>query len=125
VDDKPDKRRFPKEFLGAFALTFFNEFNRLHHGANIWQALFSAFFTALLLAIAAHITRGKKKQVQWKYFGIFALTFAFTVLMVRQRMGPAARWTEIFSSSLTVAIWICAMLFLISYFWRQAEGQAE
>jgi hypothetical protein len=125
MDDKPEKKNIWKEFTGAFALTFFNEFNRVHHGKNVWQALFSALFTALLLAMEAHITRGKKKQVQWKYIGLFALTFAVTFLIERQRMGPGTEWTTILSNSLTPAIWVSAILFLISYMWRQAEGQTE
>lgn len=125
MDREPEKNRFPKEIAGAFALTFFNEFNRIHHGKNLWQALFSAFFTALLLAMEAHITRGKKKQIQWKYIALFALTLVFTFLIERQRMGHSAEWTTILSNSLTIAIWVSGMLFLISYLWREAEGQNE
>lgn len=125
MDNEPEKSRFPKEFAGAFALTFFNEFNRIHHGKNVWQAVFSALFTALLLAMEAHITRGKKKQIKWKYIALFALTLVFTFLIERQRMGHNTEWKTILSGSLTIAIWVSAMLFLISYLWREAEGQNE
>jgi hypothetical protein len=125
MDDKPEENRFPKEFAGAFALVFFNEFNRILHGANMWPAFFPALFTALLLGLEAHITRGEKKQVKRKYFGYFALTLAATFLIERQRMGHDVKWIAILSNSLTIAIWISAMLFLISYMWKQAEGQAE
>ena len=125
VDKMPEKKKFSKEFAGAFALTFFNEFNRIHHGKNVWQALFSALFTALLLAMEAHITRGEKTRVKWKYAGLFALTLAATFLIERQRMGPGKEWTTVLSNSFTIAIWISALLFLVSYLWRRTEGQTE
>jgi DMSO/TMAO reductase YedYZ heme-binding membrane subunit len=125
MDENPEKKKLWKDFAGAFALTFFNEFNRIHHGKNLWQALFTAFFTALLLGMEAHITRGKKKQAQLRNFGLFAFIFAIVFLIERQRMGPGAEWITILSNSLTPAIWISAMLFLTSYLWRQAEGQTE
>ena len=125
MDDESKKNQFPKEFLGAFALTFFNEFNRIHHGASLWRALFTAFFTALLLAMEAHITRGKKKQTQWTFGGLFTLALAICFLFERQKMGPGAHWTEVLSNSFTIAIWVSAFFFLASYFWRQAEGEPE
>jgi hypothetical protein len=125
MDEKSEKYRFPKEFAGAFALTFFNEFNRIHHGANAKQAILSSFITALLLAMMAHVTRGKKRQMQWKYAGLFGISLAIAFLIERQKMGNSAHWPAILSSSFTIAIWISAALFLMSAMWREAEGQTE
>ena len=123
MDDKPEKKKSVQEFAGALAVAFFNEFNRVHHGSSITHKVLVALLTALPLAVIAHLTRGKKNQIHWKYVGLFGMSFALALLIAWQRAGYHAGFTHLLSDSFTVAVWIAAVAILLTYMWRQAEGQ--
>ncbi|MGD0740824.1 MAG: hypothetical protein ABR957_14620 [Terracidiphilus sp.] len=125
MDDNPEKKRSIKEFAGALAVAFFNEFNRAHHESSIKHRVFVALLTTLPLAIIAHLVRGKKKQIHWKYVGLFGASFALALLIEWQRTGRHAAFTQLLSGSFTIAVWIAATAILLSYMWREAEGQTE
>jgi hypothetical protein len=125
MDDKPEKKKSIQEFAGALGLAFFNEFNRTHHGSSITHKIFVALLTALPLAVIAHLTRGKKNQIHWKYVGLFGMSFALALLIAWQRAGHHAAFPQLLSDSFTIAVWIAATAILLTYMWRQAEGQPE
>ncbi len=125
MDDKSEQKRPIKEFAGALAIAFFNEFSRAHHGSSIMHRVFVALITALPLAIIAHLARGKKKQIHWKYVGLFGVSFALALLIEWQRAGHSSGFTQLLSGSFTIAVWIAATAILLTYMWRQAEGQTE
>jgi di/tricarboxylate transporter len=125
MDDNPEKKRSIKKFAGALAVAFFNEFNRAHHESSIKHRVFVALLTTLPLAIIAHLVRGKKKQIHWKYVGLFGASFALALLIEWQRTGRHAAFTQLLSGSFTIAVWIAATAILLSYMWREAEGQTE
>jgi len=125
MDDKSENKRPIKEFAGALAVAFFNEFNRAHHESSIKHRVFVALLTTLPLAIIAHLVRGKKKQIHWKYVGLFGASFALALLIEWQRTGRHAAFTQLLSGSFTIAVWIAATAILLSYMWRAAEGQTE
>jgi di/tricarboxylate transporter len=125
MDDKSEKKRPIKEFAGALAVAFFNEFNRAHHESSITHRVLVALLTALPLAVIAHLTRGKKNQIHWKYVGLFGMSFALAMLIAWRRVGYHARFFQLFSDSFTIAVWIAAIAILLTYMWRQAEGQTE
>lgn len=125
MEDKSEQKRPIKEFAGALAVAFFNEFNRAHHDSSITHRIFIALLTALPLAIIAHLVRGKKKQIHWKYVGLFGVSFALALLFEWQKAGHPAGLTQLLSSSFTIAVWIAATAILLTYMWRQAEGQTE
>jgi di/tricarboxylate transporter len=125
MDDKPEKKKSVQEFAGALAVAFFNEFNRVHHGSSITHKVLVALLTALPLAVIAHLTRGKKNQIHWKYVGLFGMSFALALLIAWQRAGYHAGFTHLLSDSFTIAVWIAAISILLTYMWRQAEGQTE
>ena len=125
MDEKSEKKRPFKEFAGALAVAFFNEFNRVHHGSSMTHRALVALLTALPLAVIAHLTRGKRNQIHWKYVELFGVSFALALLIAWQRTGYHAGFFQLFSDSFTIAVWIAAAAILLTYMWRQAEGQTE
>jgi di/tricarboxylate transporter len=125
MDDKPEKKKSIQDFAGALALAFFNEFNRVHHGTSIKHKILVALLTAVPLAVIAHFTRGKKNQIHWKYVGLFGVSLALAMLIAWQRAGHHAGFSQLLSESFTIAVWIAAISILLTYMWRQAEGQTD
>ena len=125
MDDKSEKKRPLGEFAGALAVAFFNEFNRANDESSIKHRVFVALLTAVPLAVIAHLTRGKNKQINWKYVELFGASFALALLIEWQKTGRHAPFTQLLSGSFTIAVWIAATAILLTYMWRQAEGQTE
>ncbi len=119
------KQNSAKEFAAALGVAFLNELNRVHHGLSMRQAALTAFLTALPLAVIVHLARGRKKQINWSYIGLFAVSFALSLLIQWQNTGHRAEFTQLLSNSFTLAVWIAAITILRTYMWQRAEGQIE